>query len=72
MTHYWRGALLTNLAEIEQLLGRPEAAARFAAQAAEAWARREHDNAEFRVALERADLFSCWKATPRLFLVSQR
>ena len=72
MTHYWRGALLTNLAEIEQLLGRPEAAGRFSTQAAEAWARRERDNAEFRVALERADLFSCWKATPRLFLVSQR
>jgi hypothetical protein len=71
MSHYARAALLTNLAELERLLGRPEAAAKLSARATEAWDQRERDNADFRMALERADLHSYWRATPRLFVVSQ-
>ena len=72
MSHYSRAALLTNLAELERLLGRPEAAARLSARAADAWGQRKRDDADFRVALENADLRSCWAATPRLFVVSRR
>jgi len=71
MSHYSRAALLTNLAELERLLGRPEAAAKLSGRAAEAWGQRERDNADFGMALERADLHAYWRATPRLFLVSQ-
>ena len=72
MSHYSRAALLTNLAELEQLFGRPETAARLSARAADAWGQRERDNADFRVALEGSDLHSCWAATPRLFLVPRQ
>jgi hypothetical protein len=72
MSHYSRAALLTNLAEVERLLGRPEAAARLSARAADAWGRRERDDDDFRVALEHADLRSCWAAPPRLFVVSRQ
>ena len=72
MSHYSRAALLTNLAELELLLGRPEAAAGLSARAADAWGQRERENADFRVALESTDLLSCWAARPRLFLVSRQ
>ena len=71
MSIYARAALLTNLAELEQLLGRPEAAARLSAQAADAWGQRERYKTELRIALESADLHSCWAATPRLSVVSR-
>jgi hypothetical protein len=70
MSIYARAALLTNLAELEQLLDRPEAAARLSAQASDAWGQRERYKADLRIALESADLHSCWAAAPRLFVVS--
>jgi hypothetical protein len=72
MSSYARAALLTNLAELEQLFGRPDAAARLSAQAAGAWGQREDYRTGLRIALESADLLSCWTATPRLTLVSRR
>ena len=72
MPSYARAALLTNLAELEKLHGRPEAASRLATRAADAWGQRERDNADFRAALESSDLHSCWAATPRLFMVSRQ
>ena len=70
-SHYSRAALLTNLAELEQLLGRPEAVARLSARAADVWHEREQEHANLRTALEDADLHAYWAATPRLFLVSR-
>jgi len=72
MSNYSRAALLTNLAEMEQLLDRPEAAARLSAKALAAWDEREHANARLRTALEQADFRSCWAAPPRLFVVSRQ
>jgi hypothetical protein len=72
MSHYSRAALLSNLAELEQLLGRPEAAARLSARAADAWGQRERYKTDQRTALVNADLHSCWAAAPRLFLVSRQ
>jgi len=71
MPHYSRAALLTNLAELEQLLDRPEAAARLSAQAADCWGAHERYKNDLRIALEDADLRSVWAATPRLFRVSR-
>ena len=72
MSNYSRAALLTNLAEVELQLGRPEAATRLSARAVDAWTQRERDNSDFRIALESSDLRTCWTAPPRLFLVSRR
>jgi tetratricopeptide (TPR) repeat protein len=72
MSGYARGALLTNLAELEQLLGRPEAAARLSERAADAWSQYERYGADLRTALENFGLHSAWTATPRLFLASRR
>jgi tetratricopeptide (TPR) repeat protein len=71
MSSYARAALLANLTELEQLLGRPEAASRLAARAADAWGEFESYNAALRVALEDADLHSCREGTTRLALVSR-
>src|SRR5258706_8645109 len=71
MSSYARAALLTNLAELEQLLGRPEAAARLSAQATDAWGQRKRYNADLRIALENANLHSWWAATPRRLAVSR-
>ncbi|HEY9068546.1 MAG TPA: hypothetical protein VIO33_26405 [Burkholderiaceae bacterium] len=66
---YHRAALLTNLMEMEQLLGRPEAAAEFSVRAADAWGQHEQEVAAFRVAIDAADLRSSLPAEPHLSLV---
>jgi hypothetical protein len=71
MPHHLRAALLTNLAELEQLLARPEAAARLSTQAADCWGEHERYKNDLRIALENADLRSAHAATPRLFRVSR-
>jgi hypothetical protein len=71
MSSYARAALLTNLVELEQLLGRPDVAAGLSAQAADAWGLLERYRTDLRVALESADLLSSRAATPHLTLVSR-
>jgi len=71
MSDYSRAALLTNLAELEHLLGRPDAAAGLSARAADAWSQCQRHTAQLRVALENADLHSCWTTSPPLSLVSR-
>jgi len=71
MPHNSRAALLTNLAELERMLGRPEAAARLSTQAIDCRGEHERYKNDLRIALESADLLSFSAATLRLFRVSR-
>jgi len=64
MSLYSRAALLTNLVEMEQLLGHPEAAGELSIGAADMWSRRERQLDALRGELEATDLRSLLPIEP--------